>query len=130
MLLGARHFADTQGASYRPLFGILLDMVGERDARFLGSRTASLCARGRAPGMGHRRGPGPRGLLPAGDGPRRERRSRRAQQAGIRTIDIIDFDYPYWHALEDTPDKVDAATLAAVGDVVLAVIRHQGGQQP
>ena len=49
MLLGARHFADTQGASYRPLFGILLDMVGERDARFLGSRTASplrprLCA--------------------------------------------------------------------------------------
>ena len=50
-------------------------------------------------------------------------------EAGIRTIDIIDFDY-LWHALEDTPDKVDAATLAAVGDVVLAVIRHQGGQQP
>jgi hypothetical protein len=49
-------------------------------------------------------------------------------EAGIRTIDIIDFDYPYWHTPEDTPDKVDAKTLGAVGDVLLALIRRLGGQ--
>jgi hypothetical protein len=42
--------------------------------------------------------------------------------AGIPTADIIDFDYPYWHTLADTPDKCDPASLEAVGKVVLEVI--------
>jgi Iap family predicted aminopeptidase len=36
-------------------------------------------------------------------------------QAGIPAVDIIDFDYPYWHTTEDTPDKVSASSLEAVG---------------
>ena len=48
--------------------------------------------------------------------------------AKIPTIDIIDFDYSAWHTTEDTPDKIDPATLGAVGDVVLEVIRRQGGR--
>jgi glutaminyl-peptide cyclotransferase len=36
-------------------------------------------------------------------------------QAGIPAVDIIDFDYPYWHTTEDTVDKVSAASLEAVG---------------
>jgi hypothetical protein len=47
---------------------------------------------------------------------------------GIRTIDIIDFDYPYWHTPEDTPDKVSAETLDIVGEVVIAVLQRQGGR--
>jgi hypothetical protein len=39
--------------------------------------------------------------------------------AGIPAIDIIDFDYPYWHTVEDTPDKVSATSLKAVGDTLL-----------
>jgi glutaminyl-peptide cyclotransferase len=39
-------------------------------------------------------------------------------QRGIPAIDIIDFDYPYWHTLEDTPDKVSADSLHAVGDTL------------
>jgi Zn-dependent M28 family amino/carboxypeptidase len=39
---------------------------------------------------------------------------------GIRAADIIDFDYPYWHTAADTLDKVSAASLQAVGDVLLA----------
>jgi hypothetical protein len=31
------------------------------------------------------------------------------QQAGIHAIDVVDFDYPYWHTTEDTIDKVSAA---------------------
>jgi len=36
-------------------------------------------------------------------------------ETGIPAIDIIDFDYPYWHTLADTPDKVSAESLEAVG---------------
>lgn len=39
-------------------------------------------------------------------------------QKGIRAIDIIDFDYPYWHTVADTPDKVSPESLHAVGDTV------------
>jgi len=39
---------------------------------------------------------------------------------GFRAADIIDFDYPHWHTTADTLDKVSAASLQAVGDVLLA----------
>lgn len=41
-------------------------------------------------------------------------------QAGIAAVDIIDFDYPYWHTLADTTDKVSAQSLKIVGDTLLA----------
>jgi glutaminyl-peptide cyclotransferase len=37
---------------------------------------------------------------------------------GIPAVLIIDFDYPYWHTLEDTTDKVDARSLLRVGHVL------------
>lgn len=40
-------------------------------------------------------------------------------QAGIPAVDIIDFDYPYWHTTSDTADKVSASSLDAVGETVL-----------
>lgn len=40
-------------------------------------------------------------------------------QAGIRSVDIIDFDYPYWHTTNDTLDKVSAESLQVVGDTIL-----------
>ncbi|MBI5839330.1 MAG: M28 family peptidase [Chloroflexi bacterium] len=43
-------------------------------------------------------------------------------EAGIPAVDIIDFDYPYWHTTEDTPDKVSAESLQAVGETLLAWI--------
>jgi Zn-dependent M28 family amino/carboxypeptidase len=46
-------------------------------------------------------------------------------EAGIRAIDIIDFDYPYWHTLQDTPDKVSAASLEAVGKTLWTWITQQ-----
>lgn len=36
-------------------------------------------------------------------------------QRGIPAVDIIDFDYPYWHTTQDTADKVSAASLETVG---------------
>ncbi len=46
-------------------------------------------------------------------------------QAGIPAIDIIDFDYPYWHTLADTPDKCSPASLEAVGRVVEQFVQEQ-----
>jgi Zn-dependent M28 family amino/carboxypeptidase len=43
-------------------------------------------------------------------------------EAGIPAVDVIDFDYPYWHTVEDTPDKVSIESLQAVGDTILAWI--------
>jgi Zn-dependent M28 family amino/carboxypeptidase len=42
------------------------------------------------------------------------------RRMGIPAVDLIDFDYPYWHTVADTPDKVSAESLAAVGETVLA----------
>ena len=43
-------------------------------------------------------------------------------KAGIPAIDIIDFDYKYWHTIEDTPDKCSPQSLKAVGDVIIDYI--------
>ncbi len=37
---------------------------------------------------------------------------------GFRAIDIIDFDYPYWHTVMDTADKVSGESLGRVGTVL------------
>ncbi len=39
-------------------------------------------------------------------------------EAGLPAVDIIDFDYSYWHTTADTPDKVSAESLRAVGETL------------
>lgn len=41
----------------------------------------------------------------------------------IPALDIIDFDYPYWHTTQDTADKVSAKSLAIVGNTLLAWLK-------
>jgi len=48
-------------------------------------------------------------------------------ETGIPSIDIIDFDYSYWHTLEDTPDKCSANTLKIVGHVVSEYLYRKDG---
>jgi len=40
------------------------------------------------------------------------------RQLGLTAVDIIDFDYQYWHTTEDTPDKVAPDSLYRVGRVL------------
>lgn len=42
--------------------------------------------------------------------------------AGVPTIDLIDFDYPWWHSDEDTPDKCSPQSLANVGKVLAEIV--------
>ena len=46
-------------------------------------------------------------------------------QQGITAIDIIDFDYPYWHTTQDTLDKVSAESLERVGRVLEEYLENQ-----
>jgi Peptidase family M28 len=45
---------------------------------------------------------------------------------GIPTIDIIDFDYPWWHTADDTMDKITAQSLQIVGSVALYYLAEFG----
>ena len=38
---------------------------------------------------------------------------------GIPTLDVIDFDYPWWHTADDTTDKISARSLQIVGSIAL-----------
>lgn len=120
--IGAQHFAAAKDARYNPMFGILLDMVGDRDltiyqegnsVRFASSvveRVWNLASRLGVkefmPGVRHEVFDDHVPLL----------------ETGIPVIDLIDFDYPYWHTTADTPDKCSAESLAKVGKVVLAAV--------
>lgn len=113
-LLGSKHLVSRLGGD-RPSAVIIVDMVGERGARFpvegySGAASPALVARvwGAAEELGvesfeRRRGPAIiDDHLPF-------------IQAGLAAVNIIDFDYPYWHTLADTPDKCDPRSLEGVG---------------
>lgn len=50
-------------------------------------------------------------------------------EAGIRAIDIIDFDYPPWHTSRDTVGKTSAASLDAVGETLVDLIPRLAAQR-
>jgi len=41
------------------------------------------------------------------------------KNAGVEVVDIIDFDYKYWHTIEDTTDKISPTSLEIVGNTLL-----------
>jgi Zn-dependent M28 family amino/carboxypeptidase len=45
-------------------------------------------------------------------------------QQGIPAVDIIDFDYPYWHTTADTADKLSPDSLERVGRTLQIVLEQ------
>jgi glutaminyl-peptide cyclotransferase len=43
---------------------------------------------------------------------------------GVRTVDVIDLEIPYWHTPQDTLDKVSSKSLAVVGHVFVESIKQ------
>jgi hypothetical protein len=120
--LGARHFAKTKDPSYTPLYGILLDMVGDKDLqipleqnsmRYAPQVLSAVWAV--AEQVGAYQFVNVPGEMISDD-------HLPLNEAGIPTINIIDFQYPYWHTTHDTPDKCSPESLEAVGKVLTAVI--------
>jgi hypothetical protein len=115
-LYGSRYFTGHLGSNRQFRGGILLDMVGDRSLDV---------------------------TLPADSPPEMARDVFAAAEAlklrsyftyldremiddhsplnaiGIPTIDVIDFDYSWWHTAGDTMDKISGQSLQIVGSVVL-----------
>ena len=125
--LGSQHFAANLGG-YRPRYGILLDMIGDADLRI--------------PIEGYSQNNAPHIVRKIWQAARKVGASAFVDdvsepvvddhvpflQQGIPVIDLIDFDYPYWHTLADTPDKCSPTSLQQVGDVLVEILyRVEGG---
>ncbi|MBN2356898.1 M28 family peptidase [candidate division KSB1 bacterium] len=119
---GSAVFAKQLLPSYRPLFGILLDLIGDSDLQIFQEMYSIEYARPIVDQVwqtAEKLGidafvPKPGYAVFDDHVPLLER--------GIPCIDIIDFDYPYWHTVSDTPDKCSPESLEKVGKVVLHVI--------
>jgi glutaminyl-peptide cyclotransferase len=127
MFLGARHFAANLPPGYRPMYGVLLDMVADRNPRFpiegYSNQYAPDVAR-RVWAVARELGYGD--VFPATVGEPVQDDHVPLNQAGIRTINIIDFQYPAWHTVQDVPANTSAETLGIVGEVVAELV-YRGG---
>jgi Zn-dependent M28 family amino/carboxypeptidase len=120
-LIGSRWFAS-RARNYRPMAVVLLDMIGDRDLIIPRERYSD-------------------SLAPALTNLVWETASRLGLEAftdsvgaaviddhlpflfrAIPAVDIIDFDYAYWHTVDDTADKVSAQSLATVGHLVTELV--------
>ena len=119
---GSRYFARHKPSTFRPRYGILLDFVGDEDLHLpveihsqdyapeivdlVWSRAEKL------------------GLYAFDRNPKYQIIDDHLEllKVGIRTVNIIDFDYPYYHTLEDTEDKCSPESLGIVGTLLLHLI--------
>ncbi|MFN4180010.1 MAG: M28 family peptidase [Armatimonadota bacterium] len=130
MFFGSKHFArnlTVDGINLKAEKGVLLDMVGDRDfksndewySRLYALQVISELIQA-AQRLGYARyffQPPTLTIL--------DDHVPLNEIAGIPTANIIDFDYPYWHTLQDTPDKCSPQTLAIVGKTVLQWLMSQ-----
>ena len=127
VLIGAKYFAThLPSPGYKPLYGVLFDMIGDKDLRIpyemnsfqqapeVVSRVWQTAA-----DLGHgdvfvqESG----GLITDDHMP--------FLNAGIHVIDVIDLTYPPHHTPQDTMDKISAKSLATVGDVATALVTRE-----
>ncbi|MBN1290811.1 MAG: M28 family peptidase [Candidatus Latescibacteria bacterium] len=119
-ILGSKYFAKTMPSSYQPRFAILLDMIGDKDlsltrdynsidaAPKIWAKIEKYCKKINIPISTKTFG------ITDDHIPLIKR--------GIPAVDLIDFDYPSWHTVSDTPDKCSAESLGKIGRLVLNMI--------
>jgi len=120
-IMGSRAFVTA--LTKKPQAAIIVDMVGDADLNLFIERnsdatlSAEIWAQAAAMGYGHNFIATPKYDLLDDHIPFLE--------AGIPAVDIIDFDYPYWHTAADTVDKVSAQSLQVVGETLWEWIGSQ-----
>jgi glutaminyl-peptide cyclotransferase len=126
-LLGSRYFTKNLPPGFSPMFGIVIDMIGDAQLTIKKERYSLKYA----PDVVER-------VWSTAAALNIEQFSPMVQgwvtddhlpfnEVGIKTIDLIDFEYPdesnvYWHSTQDTPDKCSPESLEAVGMVLMHVI--------
>lgn len=120
-LLGSRHFARNFG-DYHIEYGILLDMVGDSDLTIYPEQYSATYAAeinhkvfDRAQKLG---------LTSFGNKPKHAVIDDHLPllEKGLPVINLIDFDYPFWHTLKDTPEACSPESLEQVGKLLVSLI--------
>jgi len=123
VLIGSKYYAANMPMGALPLYAVLFDMVGDKDLQIYQEGNSLTGAPevvdlvwtvAREAGHGNLFIATPRHTITDDH--------ISLQARGIRAIDVVDFDYLYWHTPDDTPDKVSAQSLQAVGEVALALV--------
>ena len=131
MFMGSRHFADALPAEPPWAYGVLLDLVGDADPSFPVEGYSAERARPVvnlvwriADDLGYG------SFFPTRVGPYAQDDHLFLNDAGLPTIDIIDFQYgpgnQFWHTPRDTPENTSARTLGMVGEVMAELV-YRGG---
>lgn len=113
-ILGSRAFVEE--IPVRPEAVVIVDMIGDADLNIYLEKNSDVAIRAEIWSTAERLGYGEQFI-------NTEKFSMLDDhtpflEAGIPAVDLIDFDYPYWHTTQDTPDKVSAESLQAVGDTL------------
>lgn len=120
-LLGSQAFVAS--LTFHPRAAIVVDMVGDADLNIYIERNSNPVLVSEIWGQAARLGfarqfiPTPKYSMEDDHTP--------FLKAGIPAVDIIDFDYPYWHTAADTPDKVSPRSLEIVGETLSAWLISQ-----
>ncbi len=125
VLLGSTYFAEhLPNAQYKPMFGVLWDMIGDADLQIYQEINSANAAPevvqrvwSKAKELGHESIFIPEAKVPITDD------HIPLIKAGLRVIDVIDIDYDAHHKLTDTIDRVSAKSMKIVGDVAMALLR-------
>jgi glutaminyl-peptide cyclotransferase len=130
VLIGAKYYANhlLPDPSYRPTFGILWDMIGDRDLLIKRDSYSEVAARDvndrvwkMAKALGY-------GRVFVNDVTTVIDDHLPLLGKGLKVIDVIDLEYDAHHKTSDTVDKVSAESLTIVGRVALALIRAEEGK--
>lgn len=129
VLLGSTYFAShLPEPGYRPVFGVLFDMIGDADLKI----PQEINSVQRAPEVVQRvwskaAEMGRGNIFVPREGQAVTDDHIPLLDAGLKVIDVIDLDYgpgnSYHHTLQDTMDKISTASLKIVGDIALALLR-------
>jgi glutaminyl-peptide cyclotransferase len=116
----ARDYAN-KPPKYRYRYGVLLDMMSDKDLQIYQERN-SLGWKDSRPIVealwSTAQRLGVREFIPQAKFEVQDDHVMLHNIGKIPCIDIIDFDYPFWHTQDDTPDKCSALSLAKAGWVI------------
>ncbi len=127
VLIGSKYYAANQPPGPKPIYAVLFDLIADKDLQIYQEGNSLVGApevvslvwdTAKELGLGGTFISSPRHTLIDDH--------LELQKAGLRAIDVVDFDYPYWHTPDDTVDKVSAQSLQIVGDLAIALIRREG----
>ncbi len=120
MYLGSILFAnDIPRMHPKPTYGILLDMIGDKDLTIPMEQRSTQAAPDLMNAFyAHAKSIGLSDAFPMRQGYLMDDDHVPLIENGLPTIDLIDFDYPSWHTVNDTPDKCSPDSLGKVGKML------------